>query len=198
VKLYADRAAPRMRQLITDLIVVAWVYLWIRVAMRLFDLVQKLAVPGQKLEGAGNALADNLSKVGDKIGDVPVAGKSLSAPFGDAANAARALAGAGQEQQDVVNQLAWVLSIMLLAVTLALVLFVWLPLRIRWVRRASAAAKLRGAQAGRDLLALRALATQPLGRLVKLDPDIATAWRRGDPGAVESLAQLHLRRLGLR
>lgn len=198
MKLYADRAVPRMRQLITDLIVVAWVYVWIRVAMRLFDLIQKLAVPGQKLEAAGNGLADNLGKVGDKIGDVPVAGKSLAAPFGDAAKAARSLAGAGQEQQDVINQLAWVLSVMLLAVPLALVLFVWLPLRIRWVRRASAAAKLRGVQAGRDLLALRALATQPLGRLVKLDPDIATAWRRGDPDAVESLAQLHLRRLGLR
>lgn len=198
MKLYADRAAPRMRQFITDLIVVAWVYVWIRVAMRLFDLIQKLAVPGQKLEGAGNGLADNLGKVGDKIGDVPVAGKSLAAPFADAAGAARSLASAGQDQQEVINQLAWVLSVMLLAVPLGLVLFVWLPLRIRWVRRASAAAKLRGVQAGRDLLALRALATQPLGRLVKLDPDIATAWRRGDPDAVESLAQLHLRRLGLR
>jgi hypothetical protein len=198
VKLYADRGVPRLRQLVTDLLVVAWVYVWIRVGMRLFDLIQKLAVPGQKLEGAGNGLADNLSKVGDKIGDVPVAGKSLAAPFGDAASAARSLASAGQEQQDVVNQLAWALSFMLLAVPLGLVLFVWLPLRIRWVRRASAAAELRGAQAGRDLLALRALATQPLRKLAKLDPDIATAWRRGDADAVESLAQLQLRRLGLR
>ena len=198
MKLYADRAAPRMRQFITDLLVVAWVYVWIRVAMRLFDLIQELAVPGRKLENAGNGLADNLGKIGDKIGDVPVAGKSLAAPFGDAANAARSLAGAGQQQQDVINELAWVLAVMLLVVPLGLVLFVWLPLRIRWVRRASAAVKLRGVQAGRVLLALRALATQPLGRLVKLDPDIATAWRRGDPDAVESLARLHLRRLGLR
>jgi len=198
VILYADRTGPQIRQLITDLLVVAWVYVWIRVGMRLFDLIQKLAVPGQKLEGAGNGLADNLGKVGDKIGDVPVAGKSLAAPFGDAANAARSLASAGQEQQDVVNQLAWALSFMLLAVPLGLVLFVWLPLRIRWVRRASAAAQLRGVQAGRDLLALRALATQPLRKLAKLDPDIATAWRRGDADAVESLAQLQLRRLGLR
>jgi hypothetical protein len=198
VKLYADRAATRMRQLITDLIIVAWVYVWIRLGLRLFDLVQKLAVPGQKLEGAGNGLADNLGKVGDKIGDVPVAGDSLAAPFADAAKAARSLATAGKDQQEVIGKLSWALTFMLLAVPLGLVLFVWLPLRIRWVRRASAATKLRGAKAGRDLLALRALATQPLGRLAKLDPDIATAWRKGDPDAVESLARLQLRRLGLR
>ncbi len=198
MKLYADRTAPRMRQLITDLLVVAWVYVWIRLGMRLFDLIQKLAVPGQKLESAGNGMADNLGKVGDKIGDVPVAGNSLAAPFGDAANAARSLANAGKEQQAVVGDLSWALTFMLLAVPLGLVLFVWLPLRIRWVRRASAAAKLGGAKAGRDLLALRALATQPLSRLAKLDPDIATAWRKGDPDAVDSLAQLQLRRLGLR
>jgi hypothetical protein len=77
------------------------------------------------------------------------------------------------------------------------VLFVWLPLRVRWVRRASAAARLRDVSSGRDLLALRALATQPLGRLVRLDPQIAAAWRRGDPDAVEALARLQLRSLGL-
>src|SRR5262249_12251157 len=167
-----------MRQFIIDLVVVAWVYVWIHGAMRLFDLVQQLAVPGQKLEGAGNGLADSLGTVGDKIGDVPVAGKSLAGPFASAAGAARSLASAGQDQQDVINQLAWVLSVMLLAVPLGLVLFGWLPLRIRWVRRASAASRLRGVPAGRDLLALRGLATQPLGRLVKLHPDIAPASRR--------------------
>jgi hypothetical protein len=56
----------------------------------------------------------------------------------------------------------------------------------------------RGVTAGRDLLALRALATQPLGRLVALDPHIAAAWRRGDPEAVGKLASLELGSLGLR
>jgi len=198
VKLYADRPGVAVRQLVTDVIVVAWVYVWIRLATALYDLVEKLAVPGQKLQGAGKGIADNLNDVGSRIGDVPVAGKSLAAPFGKAATAAQALSDAGKEQQSVVHQMSWVLAALALAVPLALVLFGWLPLRVRWIRRAGAARKLRAAGAGRDLLALRALATQPLGRLTKLDPQIAAAWRRGDPKAVDALAGLQLRTLGLR
>jgi hypothetical protein len=198
VKLYADRAPTILRQFLTDLLVAAWVYAWIRLGMTLFDLVQKLAVPGQKLEGAGNGLADNLSSAGDKIDGLPGVGNAVAAPFNKAADAARAIAASGQDQQGVVDDLAWVLSVMLVAVPVALVLVIWLPLRVRWMRRASSAARLRDASTGRDLLALRALATQPLGKLVKLDPQIASAWRRGDPDAVEALARLQLRSLGLR
>ena len=86
---------------------------------------------------------------------------------------------------------------MLLAVPIGLVLFGWLPLRIRWMRRAASAAALRNAKAGRDLLALRALATQPLRKLTRLDPQIASLWRKGDPEAVELLARLQLRSLGM-
>jgi hypothetical protein len=198
VKIYADRAPAAARQLITDLLVVAWVYFAIRAAMWLHDLVQKLAVPGQRLEGAGADLAKGLTDVSDKIDRVPVVGDELTEPFNGAADAARSLAGAGQQQQDVVNDLALALSLGLLVFPLGLVLFVWLPLRIRWMRRAGAAASLRSAPAGRDLLALRALATQPLRKLTKIDPDVAQAWRRGDEDVVRALAALELKDLGLR
>ena len=86
----------------------------------------------------------------------------------------------------------------LVAILPGVVVLVWLPLRIRWMRRAGSAKRLRNATAGRDLLALRALATQPLGKLVKIDPEIAALWRKGDKQAVEALASLELRSLGLR
>lgn len=198
VKIYADRSATAARQLITDLLVAAWVYAAIRAAMWVHDLVQKLAEPGQRLEGAGTGLANGLSDVGSKINRVPLVGDELTAPFNGAADAARSMADAGQQQQQVVDDLALALSLGLLVFPLGLVLFVWLPLRLRWMRRAGAAASLRGAPAGRDLLALRALATQPLRKLTKIDPDIAEAWRRGDEDAVDALAALELRALGLR
>jgi hypothetical protein len=50
---------------------------------------------------------------------------------------------------------------------------------------------------GEDLLALRALATRPLNQLAGLGPDVAGAWRRGDPATVSALAALELRDLGL-
>ncbi|WP_422773743.1 hypothetical protein ACN28C_13095 [Plantactinospora sp. WMMC1484] len=198
MRIYADRFPTAARQLLTDLLVVAWVYLWIRAAMWLHDLVQKLAVPGQKLEGAGGGLADNLADAGGKVGRLPVVGDELTSPFEKAAGAARAMADAGREQQELVGDLALALSLALLVFPLGVVLLGWLPLRVRWMRRAAAARALRSAPGGRDLLALRALANQPIRRLTRIDPDVAQAWRRGDAGAVEALAALELRALGLR
>ena len=197
MKLYADRLPLAIRQLFLDLAVVIWVYAWIRAGLWVHDLVLKLGVPGQKLEGAGTGLADNLADAGGKVGRVPLVGDQLTAPFSKAAEAARSLADAGREQQEVVQNLALVLSLLLVAVPLALVLFLWLPLRVRWMRRAGVAAKVRDEPAGKDLLALRALASQPLNRLTRLGPDIAQSWRNGDADAVDALAALELKQLGL-
>lgn len=197
VKIYADRFPTALRQFLTDLLVVAWVYAAIRGALWLHDLVQKLAVPGQKLEGAGGGLADNLADAGGKVGRVPLVGDELTGPFERAAGAARSLAEAGRDQQELVDQLAVALAVGLLIVPLGLVLFGWLPLRVRWMRRAASAAALAAAPAGRDLLALRALAGQPLRKLTRISPDVAEEWRRGDDTTVNALAALELRRLGL-
>ncbi|KKJ99204.1 hypothetical protein [Micromonospora sp. HK10] len=198
MKIYADRFPIALRQLLTDLLVVAWVYASIRFALWLHDLIEKLAVPGQKLEGAGGSLADNLAEAGGKVGRVPLVGDELTAPFNRAADAARSVAEAGHDQQQLVGQLALGLSLAVLVVPLGLVLVGWLPLRLRWMRRAGAAKRLAAAPAGRDLLALRALAGQPLGRLTRIDPDVAEAWRRGDDPTVDALAELELRSLGLK
>ncbi len=198
VKIYADRFPTAVRQFLTDLLVVVWVYAAIRFALWLHDLVEKLAVPGQKLEGAGGGLADNLADAGGKVGRVPIVGDELTAPFTRAAEAARSVAEAGRDQQELVGQLALGLTIAVLVFPLGLVLFGWLPLRLRWMRRAGAAKALAGAPAGRDLLALRALAGQPLSKLSRIAPDVAEAWRRGDDATVDALAALELRELGLR
>jgi hypothetical protein len=197
VKPYAERLPAALRQLLTDLLVVAWVYLWIRAALWTHDLVEKLAVPGQKLQSAGGGIADNLTDVGGKVNRVPLVGDQLVKPFNGAADAARSLADAGREQQALVGRLSLVVALLVVAVPLALVLFLWLPLRLRWMRRAAVAAAVRDEPAGRDLLALRALVRQPLKELGRLGPDIAQSWRNGDAEAVDALAGLELRRLGL-
>lgn len=198
MKIYADAPARAARQVLGDLFVIAWLWFWIWLATKLFDLVMKLAVPGQKLAGAGDGMAGGLSSAGTKVNHVPGIGGSLAGPFNDAANAARSLADAGREQQHIVHNLAWALALLLLLMPVAMVVLVWLPLRVRWIRRASTAAGLRTGGAGLDLLALRALANQPLRRLARVDGDPVAAWRRGDEEAVAALAGLELRRLGLR
>lgn len=197
VKMYADRAPTAIRQLITDLLVVVWVYAWIRAAMWVHELIEQLAVPGQQLEHAGTGLADNLADAGSKIGQVPVVGDDLTSPFTNAADAARSLAGVGQQQQDIVADLALAIAVGLPVFPLGLVILVWLPLRVRFIRRAGAAVAMRTSPAGRDLLALRALTNQPLRELTRIHPDVTQAWRRGEDATVDALATLELRSLGL-
>ena len=198
MKFYADRLPTMIRQLLTDVLVVVWIFLWVRAGLWVHDMVEKLGVPGAKLQSAGGGLADNLADAGGRVGDVPLVGDELVKPFTGAADAARALADAGRQQQEVVGRMAVLLAVVAVAVPLALVLFGWLPRRLRWMRRAGVAAAVRDAPAGRDLLALRALAGQPLDRLAGLGPDIAQSWRNGDAAAVDALAELELSRLGLR
>ncbi|MEV6601663.1 hypothetical protein AB0M36_33130 [Actinoplanes sp. NPDC051346] len=196
--MYADRLPTAVRQLLTDLFVVLWIYCWIRAGLWVHDLVEKLGVPGRKVQEAGTAIAGNLGDIGGKVGRVPLVGDELTSPFSRAADAANGLAEAGRQQQEIVADLALAVSLLIVAAPLALVLFGWLPLRLRWMRRAAVAARVRNDPAGRDLLALRALASRPLNELTRLGPDIAQSWRNGDAAAVDALAALELRELGLK
>jgi len=197
MRLYADTTGRLGRQLFSDVFVLAWLIFWTWLAVKLYDLVVALGVPGEKVAGAGDGMANSLRDAGSQAHKVPVAGNALSEPFSRAAASARGLADAGREQVSIVHDLAWVLALLLLAIPVALVLFGWLPWRLRWIRRASTAVTLRGHTAGKDLLALRALANQPLHRLSKVDSDPVAAWRRGDPEVVTRLARLELGHLGL-
>lgn len=198
MRIYADLPGVGLRQLLTDLMVIAWVGFWIWAARWVYDRVSVLAIPGQKIESAGVGMSDGLADAGNRVGGVPAVGDELAAPFNTAAGAADALAEAGRAQQDGVHNLAIAIVFLVVIVPLGIVVFGWLPLRLRWIRRATLAATLRSRPAGRDLLALRALTTQPLRRLVRVHPDPATAWRDGEPGAMESLASLELKSLGLK
>jgi hypothetical protein len=160
-------------------------------------MVARLAVPGQKLESAGGGIADNLADAGSKVNRVPLVGDQLVKPFNGAADAARSIADAGRQQQHIVDQMSVLLAVLAVSVPLALVIFLWLPLRLRWMRRAGVASAVRAEPAGRDLLALRALASRPLDELTRLGPDIAQSWRNGDAEAVDALAALELKQLGL-
>lgn len=197
VKLYAETPAVRTRQLFADLSVVAWIAFWVWASAKLHDLIMSLAGPGERAETAGVGLAGNLTDAGNKAANLPLVGSTLSSPFTKAAEAAQSLADAGQELQTAVEKIAFTASLLLLVVPLALVVLGWFPWRVRWVRRASAAASLRAEPAGVDMLALRALARRPLRQLVACNPNAAKAWRDGDAEVVRALATMELAAMGL-
>jgi hypothetical protein len=108
------------------------------------------------------------------------------------------VSGAGTAAQDAVGTLAFVLATVLVVLPVAWLALRWLPWRLAYAREAGAAARLTRGTPDLELLAARALATAPLPRLAALPDGIGAAWRAGDPAAVRALAELELRRLGLR
>lgn len=194
MKLYAEVPYFRTRQILLDVAVLLWVAVWVRVGMRVHELVSRLSEPGRDLENAGSGFAKNLDEVSERVPELPFVGGALRTPFTAAADAGRALEAAGQTHQDVIATLALWLGVLLALIPILYALIRYLPDRTRWVRDASAAQRLRLDAEDLHLFALRAVATRPLHELRRACPDPARALASGD---YRPLAELELGALGL-
>ena len=198
MKLYADRPARVVRQLLGDVLVVVLVYLSIRLGMAANDRVAALAGPGRDAEATARSVDGRMQDAAGQVGDAPLVGGTLAKPFESLAEASASLADSARAYQETVLDVARLTGLVLAGAPILLLLVVWLPLRLSWVVEASAASRLRRTgTAGADLLAVRAVASQPLRRLARLDPAVVTGWRAGDPAATARLAAMELASLGL-
>ncbi|MGW7315838.1 hypothetical protein [Streptomyces sp. NPDC054854] len=200
MRLYAQTPARRSRQVLADVIAVALVAAAVWFALAVHDAIMKLAEPGRRVESSGTGLATELGNAGDAASNVPLVGGLLRKPLRSAADASTGLADAGQSLQDAVGQVATLTTAALIIVPVTVVLLLWLPARLRWILRGHAVRRLLDAPGGNDLLALRAL-TGPPGDLAGLrvpEGGLADAWRRGDQQVIGELAEVALRRAGLR
>ncbi|MFI5641106.1 hypothetical protein ACIA8H_27355 [Streptomyces goshikiensis] len=198
--LYAQTPARRTRQILADLIAVVLIAAAVRFALAVHGAIMMLAEPGRKVESSGEGLATALDDAGATASKVPLVGDLLEKPFQSAADAGTGIADAGQSLQDAVSQLATLVTLALIVVPVAFVLLLWLPLRLRWIRRSATVRRLLDAPGGADLLALRAL-TGPPGELSTIpvpQGGLADAWRRGDRHVIAALSEITLGRAGLR
>lgn len=195
MKLYAEVPRFRNRQILQDGASLLWIYFWIRIGAHVRSLVDRLAGPGQTIERAGDGFAGTLFDISSKVDDVPGIGDVLQAPFDAAGEAGVALQQAGAAQQDVVHTLALWLGALLALIPISYVLYRYLPDRLRWIREASAADRIRIDAADLHLFAIRAVARQPLYELNRVSADPAAALQNGD---YEQLAGLELASLGLK
>jgi hypothetical protein len=194
MKLYAEVTGVRVRQIVMDVVLVGWVVVWIRIGMRVHDLVEALGAPGERLEDAGGRIAGSVSRLGGRADDLPIVGRRLGDAFGSVASGGRALERAGVAQQDAVHTLALWLGVLLAVIPIIWALARYLPGRVRWVREATAAARLRTSAADLRLFALRALVTVPLSDLHKVSADPAADY---DAGRFRELAAVELASMGL-
>jgi hypothetical protein len=197
MKLYADAPVHRARQLTGDILLVVWVLVWVRVGRAVHAATLALAAPGRKIEEAGGGLAGRLREAGSSVSSIPLVGGQVRHPFDEAGSAADRIAAAGAAQVHAVQDLAWWLGVVVAAVPILVMVAVYLPLRWRFVREATAGQRFVDSTADLDLFALRAMARQPLHRLARISDDPAGAWRDRDPDVVRALALLELRDTGL-
>jgi hypothetical protein len=198
MRFYADTSVRRTLQIAGDLAVVLWIGLWVVIARKIHDATLGLATPGREMDSSASDLAERLRAAGKTVGGVPLIGDGVRGPFDGAGKAAEGLAGAGRSQVEAVGTLAHWLGIAVVLIPVLMLLWLYLPSRVAFVRRATAGQRFLDAADDLDLFALRAMAHQPLHVLSRLDHDPAGAWRRGDSDVIERLALLELRSVGLR
>ncbi|GAA1897036.1 hypothetical protein [Lapillicoccus jejuensis] len=196
MRLYADLPARRTRQVVADVLVLAWVVAFALAGRAVHDTVLRLQGPADRLTSAGSSFGSSMQGAAEQLGRLPGVGDALRRPFDSAAGSGAELTRAGQDLADAAGHLALVLGLVVALVPVSIVVLPWLLLRLRWVHRAAAVGRV--AAGDLDLVALRALAHQPVRRLAALGPAPARAWREGDPVAVRRLAELELTSLGLR
>jgi hypothetical protein len=181
---------------VADLLVLVWVVVAVLVGGAVYDVVLALQGPARTLADAGGRIESTFGGAAQTASGVPFVGDDLARALAPGVDAGTGLARAGTDYGDAVGALATAAGVLVPLALLLPVLLTWLPLRLRYARRAGAAAAARSGST--DLLALRALARAPVRRLRTVSPDAAADWRAGDPAVTRRLAALELESLGLR
>ena len=198
MNLYSDFASQRTRQLLADVVAVGVLAVSVFLGATVYTAILAFQALGAGLQSAGSGFESTMTDAADTLGDVPLIGDGVRAPFDQASGAGAALASAGADQQALVGQLAIVLGLLVALVPIVIVIRIWLLRRLVFARRAAQARKLAAAPGGMDLLALRAIGSAAPSAVLMAHPDPAGAWRRGEPEAVRALAQLELAASGVR
>ncbi|GAA1458516.1 hypothetical protein NE857_26920 [Nocardiopsis exhalans] len=200
MKLYADTPVRACLQLVSDLLALVWVVVWISAALSLREALLSLNRPGELMTSTGEGFTEHMNTAAENVRQVPLAGDALASPFTDLGETGESLTAAGDSFQETVSSLALTLPLLVVLLPLLLLATTWLPVRARWISRATGTKQLIGLtpEARTRLLALRALSLASPAQLMAVHEDPAGAWQENDPDTVTELAALELRRLGLR
>lgn len=194
---YATTPARLAAQVLSDVLVAAWIGLWIVIGLAVHHAVATIASVGTQVQDGATGIADNLGSAGESAHRIPLVGDAMSKPLRAASEAAVDLAGAGQNLHSTATWLAVLLAIAVASPPILAIAMPWLFLRIRFFRRKWTVIALAQTPAGEQLLALRALANRPLRQLTEVSTDPVGAWRAHDHDAVRGLAALELRSAGV-
>jgi len=204
MRLYPDLYGRRFGWMLADLIMLAWLYLWVQAGLWVNNLVLQLDALAQGVINAGRTFDSWILSFDQGIPNgVPYlsdflhhTAQALKTHSGDS------LISAGQAGSRGVHMLALILGIMAAAIPILFAVVIYLPRRLRLIadmrgvhitlRRALARPELAAQML--EILAGRAIYTLPYNRLLAYSQNPAEDWylRRFEP-----LARAELERHGL-
>ncbi|RMB61587.1 hypothetical protein [Tessaracoccus antarcticus] len=191
------RTTRRAANVAGDVLLVVWIILWFLAARSLREAAGSLSQSLERLGNATGTAADRINEASRSLGEVPLVGEQLAAPFPGIAASLQNLA------DQITTQVAslgfssqWLVPLVFLVPTVVAALW-YIPWRIRRVQETAAARGLLLRNPSLDLFALRAVTTAHLRGVARISSDPAAAWRAQDPVIINRLATLELRRVGV-
>lgn len=199
MRFYPDIPVRRASTLAKDILLVGLLVVFAWLGLEVHDAVDRLAVLGQGVHGAGDSIRAGFDSAADAVDGVPLVGGKVAGGLRDAGGGTGGnLADLGTRGEDGVHRLANLLGLLVFALPSAVLLLRALPTRLELVRRLTAASRvLREPDSleRRRLVAMRAAFALPYGQLLQFtrDPLGDLAAERYDPLVAAALDDAGLR-----
>ena len=202
IRIWSEVRVARTKELVADLLTLAWVVLWGGLAWQLFQFLAEFAGAGRAITEGGQTMIRSGADLGDSLAGVPFIGPQLSDVARNAfAGAGRPLSDFGTELEQFILVVAAVLALLLALVTLVPWLSRYLPwrwARLRTMRAGHRAIRIAPSIPGervQEALAMRAVARLDFATLLEFTPDPIGDWTSGRH---DRLARAELASVGLR
>ena len=196
--LYARPSWQLGRQITFDVFVLAWTIGWAVVGRAVTRMIDAVADPARGIVDTLGGLETNMEDAATGVEKVPLVGGGLRSPFDGAATQLGDLGAATVQQIELIERVAAISGWCVFLIPVLGIIAFWLPYRVSFHRRSSSAQRFIDSGADLDLFALRAMANQPMHVLAQISPDPVRDWREGDRRVIGELADVELRRSGLR
>ena len=181
-----------------DVGVIVWVVVWVALGVLIWHDIRAQTQLSADVIKIGTAVEDTGQALG-AVGGLPLVGGSIGDFAAKIEKMGAEVAVSGEDSRAGIERIAVVAGLGVGLLPAALVLFLYLPLRIRWRRDVGAVADAlpgsAGAPAFEQYLARRAADALPWDRLSAISAD---PWRAIASEDYRALADAELARLGLR
>ncbi|HSN44247.1 MAG TPA: hypothetical protein VLR88_09335 [Propionibacteriaceae bacterium] len=196
--IYAKPGLRLVRQVLSDLFAVVWVVGWFGASSLVHGLITSVANSARDMADIGRGTAGELAEASERVTAIPAVGEALARPFDSMASGLIDLVARADNQASTLDTLAWLAAIVTFLIPVGIMLWLWLPRRIRFWTQARATQQFIDSGADLDLFALRAMANLPMTDMVRISADPVRAWREGDERVIRELAELAFDREGIR